>query len=203
MEPSPKRPKVRSYVTWTSLREPLHPSRWCHGKWHPYFRPQEGIGCLDYIQPFPHISPHSRCKEGFHCSAYDKKNLTRINRDNYEQLYAPYVPPPLEYASSFVHSGLQMDVNCLKWVQRAATRSVRSMQKYPYEESVITQQFNTRSQKKHSSVYPNNSILPLRNPQTQWKVKRQKRVFVVCRKRRHLSVLLVRLYSFSMTLIKI
>ena len=63
--------------------------------------------------------------------------FTRINRDDFQQLYATYVPPLLEYASSVVHSGLQMDINCLERVQRAATRSVSGLQQYPYEERLL------------------------------------------------------------------
>ena len=76
-------------------------------------------------------------KKGFTVLNMIRRTFPRINRDDFEQLYATYVRPFLEYASSIFHSGLQMDINCLEWVQRAANRSVGGMQQYPYEERLL------------------------------------------------------------------
>ena len=35
---------------------------WCCDKWHSYFRPKEGLGCLDHIQPILYTSPRAGCK---------------------------------------------------------------------------------------------------------------------------------------------
>ena len=66
-----------------------------------------------------------------------RRTFPGINRDNFQRLYATYARPLLEYAFSVVHSGLQMDINCLERVQRAATRSVSGLQQYPYEERLL------------------------------------------------------------------
>ena len=76
-------------------------------------------------------------KKGFTVLNMIRRTFPRINRDDFQQLYATYVRPLLEYASSVVHSGLQMDVNSLERVQRAATRSVSGLQQYPYEERLL------------------------------------------------------------------
>ena len=51
-------------------------------------------------------------KKGFTVLNMIRRTFPRINRDDFQQLYATYVRPLLEYASSVVHSGLQMDINC-------------------------------------------------------------------------------------------
>ena len=66
-----------------------------------------------------------------------RRTFPRINRDDFQQLYATYVRPLLEYASSVIHWGLQIDINCLERVQSVATRSVSGMQQYPYEERLL------------------------------------------------------------------
>ena len=66
-----------------------------------------------------------------------KTTFPRINHDDFEHLYATYVRPLLEQASSVVHSGLQMDINCLERVQCPATRFVSGMRKYPYEKRLL------------------------------------------------------------------
>ena len=76
-------------------------------------------------------------KKGFTVLNMIRRIFPRTNRDDFQQLYATYVRPLLEYASSVVHSGLQMDINCLERVQRGATRSVSGLQQYPYEERLL------------------------------------------------------------------
>ena len=45
-----------------------------------------------------------------------RRTFPRINRDDFQRIYATYVRPLLGYASSVVHSGLQMDINRLERV---------------------------------------------------------------------------------------
>ena len=67
-----------------------------------------------------------------------KRSFPRINRDEFEQLYATYVRPLVEYASSVVHIGLQKDILCSERVQRTATRLVRGIRTYPYSCCFLT-----------------------------------------------------------------
>ena len=76
-------------------------------------------------------------KKGFTVLNIIRRTFPRISRDDFQQLYATYVRFFSEYANSVVHSGLQMDINCLERVQRAATRSVSGLQQYPYEERLL------------------------------------------------------------------
>ena len=103
----------------------------------PTLRPQERSGCLDCIQ-FSFKHHHSlAAKKGFGVLNMIKRTLPRISRDDFEQLYATYVRPLLEYASSFVHTGLQTDILCLEKVQRTAARLVRGIPTYPYCERLL------------------------------------------------------------------
>ena len=76
-------------------------------------------------------------KKGFGLLNMIKRTFPRISRDDVEQLYATYVQPLLEYASSVVHTGLQTDILCLERVQRTATRLVRGIRTYPYGERLL------------------------------------------------------------------
>ena len=109
----------------------------------PTARPQERSGCLDRIQLLFQTSSLSGCKEGLWSSQYVRKDLSRIRHDDFEQLYATYVRPLLEYASSVVHTGLQTDILCLERVERTATRLVRGIRTYPYCERLLLLNFSS------------------------------------------------------------
>ena len=68
-------------------------------------------------------------KKGFGLLNIIKRTFPRISRDDFEQLYATYVRPLLEYASSVVHTGLQTDILYLERVQRTDTRLVRGFER--------------------------------------------------------------------------
>ena len=76
-------------------------------------------------------------KKGFGLLNMIKRTFPRISRDDFEQLYATYVRPLLEYASSVIHTGLQTDKLFLESVQQTATRLVRGIRTYPYSERLL------------------------------------------------------------------
>ena len=76
-------------------------------------------------------------KKGYGLLNMMKGAFSRISHDDFEQLYATYVRPSLEYASSVVHTGLQTDILCLERVQRTATRLVCGIRTYPYSERLL------------------------------------------------------------------
>ena len=76
-------------------------------------------------------------KKGFGLLNMIKRTFPRISRDDFEQLYATYARPFLDYAGSVVHTGLQTDITCLEKVQRTATRSVRDIRTYRYSERLL------------------------------------------------------------------
>ena len=87
MEPSHKRHQVCPYVTWRCLREPFyHPWR-CRDKRHSYSRPQEGLECLDHILPILHHHALA-AKKGFTVLNMIRRTFPRVNRDDFQQLYA-------------------------------------------------------------------------------------------------------------------
>ena len=98
--PLHQRRQVRSYVPWRHLGKSIYHPRWHRGKWHPYTRPQERCGYLDWS------------KGAFHESAVmTSSNFTLLTSD-----------------PSVVHTGLQTNILCLDRVQRTATRLVRGIQ---------------------------------------------------------------------------
>ena len=76
-------------------------------------------------------------KKGFGLLNMIKRTFPRINRDDFEQLYATYVRLLLEYASFVVHTGMQTDILCLERVQRTAMRLVHGIRTYPYCERLL------------------------------------------------------------------
>ena len=84
-----------------------------------------------------HVSLAGTAKKGFGPLNMIKRTFQRISRDDFEQVYATYVRPLLEYASSVIHTGLQTDTLCLERVQRTATRLVRGIRTYPYSERLL------------------------------------------------------------------